>query len=115
MAAQDPKEYTLVVAPLALRHIKETSDYIREELSSPRAAERFRERIISGMESLRTFPLRNPVLQDVPEVYAELRSMTIAKYRIVYTVQDSEVHILDVLYGPSDLLAALARGYPEGL
>jgi addiction module RelE/StbE family toxin len=88
-------EYQIAYTKKALSDLDEIEEYIA--LDSPRMAQRWIQRIISRIESLRTFPERGKVspIFEKPEI----REVPIGSYRIVYRIKPyNKISILRVVH-----------------
>jgi toxin ParE1/3/4 len=96
--------YSVVFSPEAQEHLAELYRYIAAA-ASPDIAARYTEAIVTYCESLRTFPLRGNVRDDVRP------GLRITNYRkravIAFDVDAEVVSIIGVFYGGQDYETAL--------
>ncbi len=81
----------------AFEQIEESAQFIAAD--SPAAALRWRDRILSDIESLQHFPLRHGLAPEAAAVSVEVRQMMHCIYRILYTVEANVVTIHGIRHG----------------
>ncbi len=88
-------DYKLIWSPQAIEDIRAIAEYISRD--SRTYAESTVERIFQAPEKLGEFPKLGRV---VPEKNHEsVREIFVFQYRIIYEIQESEIHILTVVHG----------------
>jgi toxin ParE1/3/4 len=92
-------------APEALEHLTGLERYL-EDVSSPRVAARYVDGIVTYCESLRTFPHRGQLRDDIRP------GLRLTNYRgrtvIAFVVESDQPVIIGVFYGGRNVEAALA-------
>ncbi len=78
--------------------------YIRAELHSPAAARNTVTGILNGLERLREFPDKGPLLSSVADVESGYRFLVCGSYIAFYRVEEACVSVDRVLYGRRDYL-----------
>ena len=104
-------QYRVYISSDALRHIKNTADYIATDLSNPLAANKFLDRILEKISQLDTLPNAYPLANRKCKRVRELRKLIVKSF-IVYFVVDAEkleVTILAVVYGKRDQFRQLQK------
>ena len=96
------EKYNVVIEVPAVSDIDDIFDYISNVLKEPNAAERICDSIETAIYSLRQLPLRYAVIDEEPFASREIRKIPVKSYIVFYTVDNSEVHILRVMYGRRD-------------
>lgn len=104
------KRCAVIVELPAQRDIAEARLWLAER--EPEAAERWFNSLYDTIGSLEIFPERCPLAPESQSLNAEIREIFHGrrrhKYRILFTVTESEVHVLHVRHG-----ARLALGQSE--
>ena len=104
------KRWNVIVELPAQQDIAEAHLWLAER--EPEAAERWFNSIYDTIESLEIFPERCPLAPESKSFNSEIREIFHGrrqhKYRILFTVSGSEVHVLHVRHG-----ARLALGEIE--
>ena len=104
------KRWNVIVELPAQRDIAEASLWLAER--EPDAGERWFNSIYDTIGSLEIFPERCPLAPESKSLNAEIREILHGrrqhKYRILFTVTESDVHVLHVRHG-----ARLALGETE--
>lgn len=85
--------------PQAIRDVDDIWFHIAEH--DPAAATRVVESLISGVARLADFPHSGP---SRPEIGAEVRSVVIGRYLVLYWVTPDAVEIVRVVHGARDLI-----------
>ena len=78
----------------ASREIEQAYLYIRHD--APERARRWRERLLSAIRSLKTFPERHAVCFDAAAAGSEVRQMSYGSYFVLYTIRQNIVYVLTV-------------------
>jgi len=98
--------YRIVIEARASRDIDEASGWIAQY--SADAAERWFNMIESEILSLRKFPKRCPRAPEDGQFQHELRQPILGqrhgRYRVVFTIQASVVHVLHVRHGAREVM-----------
>lgn len=83
----------------ALLDLESIRDYIRRD--SEYYADRFVEKIIEAVESIKKFPKMG---RAVPEAEEEsIREVLLHNYRIIYRVESDRILVLTIIHGARDL------------
>ena len=95
------KRYAVIILPAAERDIGEAYEWLAEQ--NEEAAARWYKRLLEVIFSLDTFPGRCPLAPETKFLSTEIREIFHGrrqhKYRILFTVSETEVHILHVRHG----------------
>lgn len=84
--------------PLARDGLDEVIAYIAED--SPEAADKVLEAVLGVAESLSVFSERGRVVPELAD--GSIREVFVYRYRMIYEVLPSEVHILAFIHGARD-------------
>lgn len=92
------KDYRVIIEPEALAGIESAYEWIQGY--SPERASTWLNGLLDAIQSLSTMPLRCPLALENDYFEEEIRQLLYGKrgrvYRILFTIRDSEVHILFV-------------------
>lgn len=93
--------YQVIITPDAQRGIQKIVDSLTEEYSLETAF-RVYDAILDTIESLKTYPERNDVAENISKRGITYRRIMAKSYRIVYTVNKDKIQVVvvDVDYGP---------------
>jgi len=104
--------YHVVFSPEAEEQLTALYDYIATE-ASPNIAARYTEAVVSYCESLKTFPLRGTMRDDVRP------GLRVTNYKkrvvIAFDVDSGQVSIIGVFYGGQDYEAFIQDDPPEDM
>jgi plasmid stabilization system protein ParE len=104
------RHYEIIILPSAERNIGEACEWIAEH--DEEAAVRWYNGLMELILSLETFPERAPLAPESKHLQREIREVFHGrrrhKYRILFTVTESEVYVLHVRHG-----ARASLGGPE--
>ncbi|MDQ3812746.1 MAG: type II toxin-antitoxin system RelE/ParE family toxin [Armatimonadota bacterium] len=104
------QRYRIVVQPEAQAAFEAAYQWIQER--TPERAKAWANGFIQAIESLESFPARCPLAPESVFFDREIRQLLYGKrghrYRILFTIEDSVVHILFVRHSAQDWLR------PEG-
>ena len=92
--------YTVIIEKRAEEEITEASRWIAED--SPERAVLWHFEIEEAIFSLENNPRRCPVAPENNLFSYEVRQLIFQQYRILFTIQDEEVHVLRVWHGRRD-------------
>ena len=97
-------EYIVELSDYALYELDELYNYIFWRLSSPINANRFKEKIYSKLEILKTNPYIYPQLSDYSNPNYKYRKLTVNNYVIIYYILEKEklVYIVHIYYSKSN-------------
>ena len=88
----------VTIRPSADHDLDDIFDWIAED--NPDAAERHVRRLVDAALALRDFPERGPLR---PEIGEGVRSLTVARYLILYRIESDVVEIVRFIHGARDL------------
>lgn len=93
------KKYKIIISKNALVDLKEIIEFIKQH--SPDNAKLVKEKIISIIESLETFPYKYHIDTFHPFSYTtkDYRYATIWSFQIHYKIEKNKVFILKIIYG----------------
>lgn len=97
------KTYKVYITNVAVADMELIYNCIAGQLKSPEHAFNQYNRIADKIESLQNFPERSPITGLEPEHSQKLRKLQIDNYVILYVCRESDVMVLRVLYGASDI------------
>lgn len=98
----------IVYRPAAVEDIQLSADYIENKLKNPYAAERFKQRILSGISLLRENPLMGQHLSAKYEgIKSDYRFIIINKHFVFYRIEEEVIYIIRVLDGRTDYMTHL--------
>jgi len=100
----------LIVAPSALRDLRDLYDYIADDNLA--AADRISEQLWKAIWHLASFPGSGHTRTDLAGK-RELRFWSAGRYLIVYRSRSTLVEIVAVLHGSRDIPAILREREPE--
>lgn len=89
--------YTVFIEPPAYVEIEEAYLFIRQD--SPGNANRWFNSLLKAIDSLQEMPRRCPVAPENDVFEEEIRQLIHGSYRILFTIDGSEVHVLHVRHG----------------
>lgn len=102
--------YNVRITDRALADMQWIYDYIAEVLLVPDTAMGQYNRIANAIESPDHVPERCRLFESEPEHSLGIRLLLVDNYAVIYTVDESNVTILRVLYSASDIIARLRDG-----
>lgn len=99
----------IVYRPAAVQDIIKTSDYIKNNLKNPQAAQKLKEQIARGISLLKDNPNLGALLSDKFSLSEDVkyRYIIINKQIVFYEVNDDIIEIVRVLDGRTDYLSKL--------
>lgn len=99
----------IVYRPAAVQDIIKTSDYIKNNLKNPQAAQKLKEQIARGISLLKDNPNLGALLSDKFSLSEDVkyRYIIINKQIVFYEVNDEVIEIVRVLDGRTDYLSKL--------
>ena len=101
------KQYSVKITAKALADMDAIYGYIAETLLVPETAMKQYDRIAAAIETLRSLPERNPLLDAQPERDLGMRCLLIDNYTVIYVVLENTVTVLRVFYSSSDFVSRL--------
>ncbi len=110
------KIYAVRVTPAAKADLRAVHLRLRR-YGSDADADSFLDELLDRAKSLREFPNRGSITSEMEALgHTEFRQILFGRYRIIYTVEDSEVAILMIVDGRRDMAKLLrdrlVRGEP---
>lgn len=103
------KKYKVIYSRKSINKLNFIYDYIFYELKNPNAAKNIYNKIIDAVNSLDTFPLGNPIVENINNENIEIHRKLVANYSIFYTVKDDEVLVLTIAHSSCDINTILNR------
>lgn len=98
----------IVYRPAAINDISSTSDYLKNELKNPQAAQRFKEHILHTISLLKDNPEIGFFLSSKYDtVDNNYRYLIVNKQIVFYEINDNIIEIVRVLDGRTDYLVHL--------
>ena len=94
--------YTVEFSARANRDIDQIVAHIHAD--SPLHATQWRRRLYRKLEALTTFPEGGGFAPENDEARAEVRQLIYGRYRTLYTIRGTTVHILTIRHGARQLL-----------
>lgn len=101
------KSYSVRMTRRALEDMEAIYTYIADELQSPENAMGQYDRIADAIEGLSSYPLRHRLFDSQPERQLGFRLMPVDHFAVIYVTGETDVTILRVLYGKSDIIGRL--------
>lgn len=87
---------------LAVDDLEQAADYIGRD--SPSYAQAVVRRIFSSAQSLKTFPERGAVVEELED--QAIRQIFVSGYRIIYMIQTERLFVLGVIHARRDFSSA---------
>lgn len=102
-------DYKIHFSENSLEEINEICDYISKNLKSQNASNRFRNKIISNIESLTRFPKMYARIYKYDKLKREYRKIIIDNYILLYTIDSKNkiVYISHIFYSGKNYLNGL--------
>jgi len=97
------KMYKLKYLPLALKDLRETTDYIANTLKSPKAALDLLDTLDESILRIQQFPYSCKLYQPNKDLETEYRLLPIKNYAVFYVVKEQAVEIHRIIYVKRDL------------
>src|SRR5690625_2500331 len=94
------KMYKLKYLPLALKDLRETTDYIANTLKSPKAA---LDTLDESILRIKQVPYSCKLYQPNKDLETEYRLLPIKNYAVFYVVKEQVVEIHRIIYVKRDL------------
>ncbi len=95
--------YKIQLTERAMQDLRDIYEYIAFSLLEPGVAKKLKNRIVSGLNSLKEMPARYPVYQEEPWKSRGLRRINIGNYSGFYLVTDNAVQVIRIVYGGRDI------------
>ena len=95
------------LSPDALSDLKQTKNYITEELGSEQAAVNTLEKITKHIRVLSDFPETGTPLSSIVDFDTDYRYLVCGNYTAFYSYEQNTVYILRVLYNRRDFMRIL--------
>ncbi len=105
------KEYKVHITKIALEHMEDIKQYIAYQLSAPQAAKNLILLMREAILSLKTMPLRNPLVDIEKWNQQGIRRMIVNNFFIYYWINEEKnlVYVTAVIYAKRDQLKQLER------
>ena len=98
----------VVYRPAAVDDIQSTAGYIENELKNPKAAQRYKERILYSVSLLKDNPNMGNLLSNKYDfIESGYRYIVVNKQLVFYEITDDIIEIVRVLDGRTDYLTQL--------
>ena len=96
-------EYNVIISNQATRDITDIYDYIHSKIGMPQTAMEQINRIADAIDTLSIFPERIKVMHDCKRPEKQFRQLLIDHYAVIFTIKETTVFILRVVYSPSNI------------
>lgn len=105
--------YTIHITLTAERDITHAADYIEFVLKNPQAADHLLDEAEHQINTLSSFPMKHPPVDDKVLSSWGVRFITVGNYLAFYTISEEEkqVNIVRFLYAKSDWHSILKLGF----
>ena len=95
------------ISPAALEDLRQTKEYISEELCSEAAAVHTVEKILKNIRMLSAFPESGAPLSSIVDFDTDYRFLVCGNYTAFYRYEQDSVYIIRVLYGRRSFMRIL--------
>lgn len=95
--------HKLKYLPLALKDLKDITDYITDTLKAPKAAMDLLNILDEALSMLEHFPYSCKLYQPIKDLEDEYRFLPVQNYAVFYVVKEQVVEIHRVVYAKMDL------------
>lgn len=95
--------YKIRYLPLALKDLRDITDYIAVALKAPKAAADLIDTLEYSISRLQQFPYSCRVYQPIQSLEAEYRMLPVKNYLVFYVVSEDEVEIHRIIYARMNL------------
>ncbi|MCY9666266.1 type II toxin-antitoxin system RelE/ParE family toxin [Paenibacillus alginolyticus] len=95
--------YKLKYMSLALKDMRDITDYIADTLKAPKAAMDLVDAMDSSIAMLQEFPYSCKIYQPMKDLENEYRLLSVKNYLVFYVVKEQVVEIHRVIYAKMDL------------
>lgn len=95
--------HKLKYLPLALKDLRDITDYIVDTLKAPKAAVDLVDAIDGSISRLQQFPYSCRVYQAIESLEAEYRMLQVNNYLVFYIVTEHEVEIHRIIYAKMNI------------
>ena len=94
--------------PAATEDIKRVSDYLKNVLKNPVAAQKLKRKILNGISLLKENSEMGVILKNkYEEVDSDYRFITIKKHLVLYKINDDIIEIVRIIDGRTDYITHL--------
>ena len=94
--------------PAAINDIKQASDYIKNNLKNPTAAQNLKNKILHGVSLLKENPEMGKLLRNkYEEIDVDYRFITINKQIVFYEINNDVIEIIRIIDGRTDYMTRL--------
>lgn len=101
------------LSPMALADLKETRQYIREELENPIAATKVLSKITKNIRCLSSTPYMGATLSSIIDVETDYRFLLCGNYTAFYRIEGERIYVDRILYGRRDFVKLLLGEFAE--
>lgn len=95
--------HKLQYLPLALKDLRDSTDYISETLKASKAAMDLLDALDESISRLQQFPYSCKVYHPIKDLENEYRMLPVKNYLVFYVVKEQVVEIHRVVYAKMDL------------
>lgn len=95
--------YKIKYLPLALKDLRDITDYITDTLKAPKAAMHLVDALDNSISRLQQFPYSCRVYQPMQSLEAEYRMLPVKNYLVFYVVTEYVVEIHRIIYARMNL------------
>lgn len=88
---------------LAVKDLKDITDYITDTLKAPKAAMDLVDALDHSISRLQQFPYSSKVYQPVKSLETEYRMLPVKNYLVFYVATEGEVEIHRIIYAKMNL------------
>lgn len=105
--------YNIIILPLAMNDIYEHTNYIAHKLQSPHTALNIAKDLRNTIDSLRIFPHRHKLDDDIRLSSLGIRKIYYKKYKIFFLIKHDTIYILRVIHTleNSDNVNKIIKGF----
>ncbi len=90
--------YRLTYLPLALKDLRETTDYISNTLRAPKAAMDLLDALDESILRIQQFPYSCKLYHPIKGIETEYRLLPVKNYAVFYVVKEQVVEIHRIIY-----------------
>jgi toxin ParE1/3/4 len=94
--------HKLKYLPLALKDLRDTTDYIVDTLKAPKAAMDLLDAMDESISRLEQFPYSFKIYQPIKDLENEYRLLPVKNYAVFYVVKEQVVEIHRIIYAKMD-------------
>ena len=94
------------IQPSALEDVRRHFRYLKEHAHTPSYGDQWYDELQAAIASLRDFPFSCPLAPENDHFEEAIRHRLFGSYRVLFTVVNTEIHVLHVRHGRQDILEA---------